>query len=445
MLSTLRDLHRNEYKDSLEITDEEILYVKIAGLCHDMGHGPFSHLFDLKFIKRVLPNSKWYHEDASCNMFDYMIQENKHLKEMFLERGIGDAECELIKRMIQGRDPNKDRIPERYCFNGEMIEKWYLYEIVSNKRTGIDCDKFDYIARDAHHVGLNNAFNFMRFFQNVRILVVNGQHQICIRDKEMFNTYELFHVRWSLHHQVYQHKTTKVVDEMLTEALCKVDEKFGISSSINDMARYTFMTDSIIYDVLRSKDNDQCVREAQEILNRIQQRQIYRFCGQINPNSTRRDPEKLYLSQPITSDSQVIAEEIAEFGEDLIPSDIYVDLPYMSFGMKNKNPVEQVTFFAKNGQPLEIRSDQLSDMLPKTFQETYIRVFCKKDSQKQITELAFSDWCKGKGFLIPNVLDKGKSGYFTAVKKSDKDINNKRKERQENVSKTSHIKRCLEL
>lgn len=43
----------------LNITPQDILCVKIAGLCHDLGHGPFSHVFDGKFIPFVNRDEKW--------------------------------------------------------------------------------------------------------------------------------------------------------------------------------------------------------------------------------------------------------------------------------------------------------------------------------------------------------------------------------------------------
>ena len=58
----------------LEITDSELKCVRLAGLCHDLGHGPFSHLFDNGFMKEVCPSLNWTHEQASMDMLDDMVE-----------------------------------------------------------------------------------------------------------------------------------------------------------------------------------------------------------------------------------------------------------------------------------------------------------------------------------------------------------------------------------
>ncbi len=43
---------------SLQITKADDLCVRIAGLCHDLGHGPFSHMFE-EVVKELSPESDW--------------------------------------------------------------------------------------------------------------------------------------------------------------------------------------------------------------------------------------------------------------------------------------------------------------------------------------------------------------------------------------------------
>ncbi len=313
---------------------------------------------------------------------------------------------------FSGKNPEKDTVTRICALTGEP--KWFLYEIVSNKRTGIDCDKFDYFARDCANVGVSSNFDYRRYFQNVRILPIDHQLQICVREKEVFNLYELFHTRWSLHHRVYQHKTQAPIQDLLLEAFLKVDKILRISEAITDMKRFTVLTDSVMYDILRNESGDPNIVEAQELLQRIQRRELYKFCGQTQPGSETECP----------SESE-IANELASISKGALKAEqIFVSIVNIHFGMKDKDPVDGVVFYNKSYQPLRVRKEQVSQILPQKFHERYVRVFAKSREDSELIQRCFEAWCSQNRYPVPHMLEGDCTGYFSPAFKLNQGLKN---------------------
>lgn len=91
-----------ETQPSLKITAVEELCVRIAGLCHDLGHGPFSHLFE-EVIDKINPKSSWRHEQMTLKLFDKLIKQSD-LTDEFAAYGLFEDEIKLIKDLIYNED-----------------------------------------------------------------------------------------------------------------------------------------------------------------------------------------------------------------------------------------------------------------------------------------------------------------------------------------------------
>ncbi|XP_020332599.1 deoxynucleoside triphosphate triphosphohydrolase SAMHD1 isoform X3 [Oncorhynchus kisutch] len=408
----------NERQPELFISRRDILCVQIAGLCHDLGHGPFSHMFDGMFIPKVRPESKWNHEEASLAMFDHLVCENALEPAMKAHGLVLPDDLVFIKEQIAGP---QNTVPlsqgvsqpasEPWPYKGRPEEKSFLYEIVANKRNGIDVDKWDYFARDCFHLGIQNNFDYRRFLKFARVCEVDGKKHICTRDKEVGNLYDMFHTRNCLHRRAYQHKVGNIIETMITEAFLKADphiqiqgsggKMFTISTAIDNMEAYTKLTDHMFEQILYSSSSE--LAEAREILQNITCRRLYKCVGQTQAEKRMEvSQEKLldWAGCVARSRPQNDLQNVT-----LQPGDFVVNIINMDWGMKEKNPIDKVRFYCKNDptKAYRIRKDQVSKLLPERFAEQLIRVYCKKTDERtmEAAKKNFVQWCMDMNFSKP--------------------------------------------
>ncbi|XP_045136285.1 deoxynucleoside triphosphate triphosphohydrolase SAMHD1-like [Portunus trituberculatus] len=194
-----------EKQQELCLDDKDVLCVQLAGLCHDLGHGPLGHFWE-PFASKTL-QKRWKHEEMSVRMLDHLWKKND-LKDSLRE--LNDDDLAFIKAMIH---PKGCPLPEKYR------SKKFLLQIVANEETGIDVDKWDYFLRDSLHLGIKVTFDPKRFIEYSRVIEKNGEKIICFRDKMYREVLELFQTRYVLHCKAYRHKVLDCIDLMVNDAL----------------------------------------------------------------------------------------------------------------------------------------------------------------------------------------------------------------------------------
>ena len=267
LMKNLRDK-----QPELGITPRVIELVKIAGLCHDLGHGPFSHQFDNEFIKKI-PNIRFnLHEDRSIEML-YIIN----------KRGIINLSSEeeyIVFEMINPK--NKDTM------------NYYLYEIVNNKNHGVDVDKFDYLKRDAYHIGLDHQFDCSRFIECAR--VIDGR--LCYQKQCVPQIRGLFNLRYNLHMNIYNHHTVKAIEVMACEILIIINKWESIGDKIDDAEEFYKLDDSIIdnalyvygKNIIKDLEYNIDMSYAQHLYDRIKRRDLFKTKYNMEKGGKYREP-----------------------------------------------------------------------------------------------------------------------------------------------------------
>jgi len=386
------------------VTEKDVHCVMLAGLCHDLGHGPFSHLWE-GYVKSMNPDDDWHHEDTSIQMLDRLIQDNNLENRLLIDHNIEDVDILFIKELIAGPLDEKTGLPLRnvdalpkscWPYRGRSEDKSFLYEIVANKISGIDVDKWDYFLRDDYALKIGHVFNYERFIAYAKIIKHGepARRHICLRDKEADMLREMYQDRARLHRFGYQHRVTKILDTMLKDALKLADkhvrtkgakgQTYPLSKCHKDMLAYERLTDSVFEKILESE-----CHEAITVLRRIQSRDLYRALETISKSpDAAPETEQLFRmkDEEIADQVRACIDTQHSKGEPLQPKDFFVIRRVVTQG--NEDPTGKVSFYFIGENGNEMVTDPLSvDLrLPDIVLDKTIWICYKGTDEKSMKE-----------------------------------------------------------
>jgi HD superfamily phosphohydrolase len=302
-------------------------------------------------------------------MFDYLIDNNNI--------DIENYEKVFIQRLIKGEITA--------CDNSEYFYEPWIFEIVANKKNSIDVDKFDYICRDAYHIGLESSFvDYERIFKTSKII----NNTLCYNVKNDFNLFFLFQSRHKLFKQIYRHKKVVAVDLMVKDMLILSNDYFKFTEAIFNPEEYVKLDDGIIHQIEKFKIcSNPNLTKAYKIVNRLRNRDIYGFVGEF---IIQKDIQCIIkLEDIITYDNP--KDEYHLTLDDLEIVEITND-----YGNKDKNPFDSI-FFYKDENPNQsytIPSSKISMLIPSIFRETSVALYCKDENKRQRAYQVFEKYKK---------------------------------------------------
>ncbi len=215
--------------------------LRLSGLLHDIGHGPFSHTFDA-VVERFGGKS---HEERSA----WVIKESE----------IGDI-------LSANYDPSE--ISD--IIRGTHV-KAYLSKVINSSA---DVDKMDFTVRDSYHTGAGYSVDIRRIAQNYSVIGGDlGIHRRALESVEALLMARLLSFR-----TIYYHKTSRAVQLMLEKGMELLIEsgELDLEAMLNDVNSFLDVDDYTMWSFMKMHET------SAEILKDIANRRIFKVAYGVN-------------------------------------------------------------------------------------------------------------------------------------------------------------------
>ena len=256
----LSGLFGERLRDLGLIDEEDLKLLRLAGLLHDIGHGPFSHLFEELLERRGLS-----HEELG--------------RRIIVETVVADV--------LGDYGFNPEKVADLSV--GRLRGRGFLNQVVAGQ---FSADTLDYLVRDSYYTGVEyGRVDVRRLIDSVDVL-----DNILSMDMAALYALEAFLIaRYEMFKAVYFHRTVRAASVMLVRAMELVDEALDLTDfkSLDD---YLSLDDEGVLSMLLTLEGElETARRIAEMLRgrRLLKCAYERFLGERELQSLKLESEEL--------------------------------------------------------------------------------------------------------------------------------------------------------
>lgn len=315
--------------------------LRMAALCHDIGHLPFSHAAE----KELLPNG-WDHERLTVDLI-----RSPEMMEIW-QSIVPPLNSEHVVKLAVG--------PKKYKTAPFTDWESILSEIIVGDAFGVD--RMDYLLRDSYHAGVAyGIFDRYRLIDSLRILprsdLGSAEPALGLEHGGIYAAEALMLARYFMYQQVYFHNVRRIYDIHLKDFLKEWLPEGCFPTIVDDHLK---ITDSEVTAAIRAaahREGEPGHDPASRIIHRQHFKRIY-----------ERNP--LDLDRSLEPGRAVYAAAVARYGEEKVRYD-----PYSKGGDSYDLPV-------KMSDDRIVSSINVSDTLNKVLPFAFEFVFVDRDVHK---------------------------------------------------------------
>jgi hypothetical protein len=275
--------------DEVNLDEEDIQELRLAGLLHDVGHGPFSHLFEEVLSQRT----KLSHEDISQR-----IVLESDIRDLLENNGIS------AKRMSQ------------LCV-GKLNGHAYMNEVIAGS---LSADIMDYLLRDSYFTGVEyGKVDIHRVIDSLRVM----DDHLVLDQAALYAFEALLIARYEMFKAVYFHRTVRAAELMLAHSMSLADDELGLTD-LSKIGRYLDLTDEIVVQRLKTlRPRNPRLRLARKLAEDYNDRRLVKCVFEKVMQRKDRVVEKIFNQKKFRN--ELVADIATQAGVDA--EGIYIDVP----------------------------------------------------------------------------------------------------------------------